>query len=329
MSHEHDEIDDNEIRIIRPQAMRKSDKPMSSCSYNMPGSFSLSTVDEDKALREDLPRPALPAPQRKKSSGSRLVILLVAALGVVALLCFYMCSREEAPLQVVQVERPAGVHVADLVQAVDEEVTGPMYVSARDTVAGGVALRILTAEGATPQLVIGSEALDDSAAVLVAQAADVRADNGQIAGAFVMKGDLLSRGEAKAGFCAIVNGQITVGVADATPMLEKAIESEGYFFRQFPLVVGGQIVENKPRGTSLRKALAEIDGRISVILSLDRLTFHEFSQALVDAGVTNAVYLVGSTAPGFYVDEQGTRFTFGKESANDKEWKNINYIVWK
>lgn len=30
--------------------------------------------------------------------------------------------------------------------------------------------------------------------------------------------------------------------------------------RQYPLVVGGQIVENKPKGTSKRKALATLNG---------------------------------------------------------------------
>ncbi|MDE6416724.1 MAG: hypothetical protein K2K68_06850, partial [Duncaniella sp.] len=105
------------------------------------------------------------------------------------------------------------------------------------------------------------------------------------------------------------------------------IESEGYFFRQFPLVVSGQVVENKPKGRSLRKALAEIDGKVSVVLSLDRLTFHDFSQALADAGVRNAVYLVGSTAAGFYTDEAGTRYTFGTPA--DTDWEYLNYIVWK
>lgn len=203
----------------------------------------------------------------------------------------------------------------------------PGYVSVTDTVVNGVGLRILTPEQATPTLVIGADALADTTAVLIVQAADVRGDNGQIAGACVVGGNLVSRGEAKAGFCAIINGEMTIGTADATPMLEQAIESEGYFFRQYPLVVGGQLVENKPKGTSLRKALAEIDGRIRVVLSTGRLTFHNFSQALIDAGARNAIYLVGSTAAGIYTDVDGNRYRFG--GTYDSPYDQINYLVWK
>ncbi|MDE5800211.1 MAG: hypothetical protein K2H74_04200 [Paramuribaculum sp.] len=86
-------------------------------------------------------------------------------------------------------------------------------------------------------------------------------------------------------------------------------------------------MENKPKGISLRKALAEIDGRIRVVLSTERLTFHDFSQALVDAGVRNAIYLVGSTASGIYVDADGNRYKFGVD--NDSPYDQINYLVWK
>lgn len=203
----------------------------------------------------------------------------------------------------------------------------PAYTVRTDTVVNGVPLSIYTPCNATPLLVIGEAALSDTSAVLVAQAADVRGDNGQIAGAYVVRGELVSKGQAKAGFCSIINGDITVGVADATPMLEEALATEGYFFRQYPLVVAGQLVENKPRGRALRKALAEINGRIHVISSPGRLTFHDFSQALVDLGARNAIYLVGASSSGFYVDAQGLRTDFTTYAPSPYE--NINFIVWR
>lgn len=203
----------------------------------------------------------------------------------------------------------------------------PAYTVRTDTVVNGVPLSIYTPCNATPLLVIGEAALSDTSAVLVAQAADVRGDNGQIAGAYVVRGELVSKGQAKAGFCSIINGDITVGVADATPMLEEALATEGYFFRQYPLVVAGQLVENKPKGRALRKALAEINGRIHVISSPGRLTFHDFSQALVDLGARNAIYLVGASSSGFYVDAQGLRTDFTTYAPSPYE--NINFIVWR
>lgn len=201
------------------------------------------------------------------------------------------------------------------------------YVNAVDTIVNGKGLLILSPEHARPRLVIGVEALNDSSIVLATQAADVRSDNGQIAGAFVLNGELISKGEAKSGFCAIIDGQLSLGIADATPMLEQTLTAGGYFFRQYPLVVGGQIVENKPRGRSIRKALAEIGGRTYVVMSREILTFHDFSQLLIDAGARNAIYLVGSSSHGFYVNESGEKVLTGKAPCNEVE--NISYIVWE
>lgn len=201
------------------------------------------------------------------------------------------------------------------------------YTIKTDTIVNGVGLSILTPNNAIPVLEIGNECLTDSTIVLIAQAADVRGDNGGIVGSFVVNGELVSKGEAKAGFCSIINGDVTVGVADATPMFEQALISNGYFFRQYPLVVGGQIVENKPKGKSVRKALVELDGKTSVIVSHERLTFHDFSKALTDVGVSNAIYLVGGDAYGRYLDARGVSFTFGHEW--DKDIDNVNYIVWR
>lgn len=306
MSNATDEMNDDEIRVITPQ--HSISKP--GCSFG-----DHNDDDDDSDYR----------PQKSDRKGCYLLLaLIVIATTAFAVYSFFFATRGGEDLQVTS----AVADVDTIVSAAPNDCDRAAgYVAARDTVAGDAALRILTPVGGTPSLAIGRDALADSAAVLVVQAADVRADNRQIAGAYVMRGDLLSRGSAKAGFCAIIGDEISIGVADATPMLEQAIESEGYFFRQYPLVVGGQVVENKPKGRSLRKALAELDGRICVILSLDRLTFHDFSQALVDAGVRNAIYLVGSTAEGRYVDESGTRHSFGKSDDTDRE--NVNYLVWK
>lgn len=189
----------------------------------------------------------------------------------------------------------------------DSTPTNERYTSRRDTTVSGMRLIILTPHDAVPTLEVGNDVVNDTTTILAAQAADIRSDNGEIAGAYVVKGELLSKGEAKAGYCSIVNGEISIGVADATPMLEQALESEGYFFRQYPLVAAGQLIENKPKGKAKRKALAEIDGTMSVVMSADKLTFHDFSQALIDAGARNAIYLVGANSTVFYNNRDGRR----------------------
>ncbi|MCM1042086.1 MAG: hypothetical protein NC396_06630 [Bacteroides sp.] len=201
------------------------------------------------------------------------------------------------------------------------------YTEITDTVVNKVRLTLMTPRNASPVLHIGQDILADTGVVLLAQAADVRKDNGEIACAYVLAGELKGRGQAKSGFCAIVNGFLTIGVANATPMLEQALATDGYFFRQYPLVVANQVVENKPKGRTYRKALVEQNGIHSVVLSKDRLTFDEFSQVLVQLGVNNAIYLVGASAYGFAKDADGHRFTFGQPDA--EAYGNTNYIVWR
>lgn len=254
-----------------------------------------------------------------------LIVALVVA-GVIAAIYIYDDDEDEQEFSAVPVPLAESAAPVEVV-ATDTVVAAKPFTIRRDTVVDGVALTVLTPRNAVPSLAVGADVLNDTLAVLIAQAADVRRDNGGIVGAYVLRGELIGKGEAKAGFCSIINGEITVGVADATPMLEQALTTDGYFFRQYPLVVGGQVVENKPKGKAVRKALAELDGQICVIISNDKVTFHDFAQALVSAGVRNAIYLVGSNSSGRYVDADGNAFIFGKTAYIGI--KNINFIVWR
>ncbi|MBO7625081.1 MAG: hypothetical protein J6S82_07255, partial [Bacteroidales bacterium] len=172
-------------------------------------------------------------------------------------------------------------------------------VLVRDTTVNDVPLRLQTPVNAVPSLHIGIPDSNDASLLLALQAADIRADNQQIVGAFVLDGELLSRGLSKKGFCAIIGGIIRIGMAESTPLLEEAIEKEGCFFRQYPLVSDGRMVENKPKGKALRHALCELDGRITVVSSLSRESFHDFAQALADLGVRQAISLSGGESFGF------------------------------
>lgn len=288
MSNRHGDINDDEIRII-----------------------SSGDVKDDKKKRRLLP----------------IVLWVMASLLLITALGIIFLSPGE--IEDERHNEEVTDHAIITTTSVDntDNVKTPAYTIKTDTIVDGIALSILTPNNATPVLEIGNGCLNDSTIVLTAQAADIRGDNGGIVGSFVVNGELVSKGEAKAGFCSIINGDVTVGVADATPLFEQALMSNGYFFRQYPLVVGGQIVENKPKGKSIRKALVELDGKISVVISPEKLTFHDFSQALADVGVSNAIYLVGGDAYGRYVDADGISFTFGHEW--NKEIYNVNYIVWR
>lgn len=274
-------------------------------------------------------RPKTPPNVRPGRRKRRLLIAFGTLAAVVAIICgiVLIVGKVNSPPAVNDdKETPDSYTVANTTRN-SGSASRHGFVNVTDTVVNDKGFTILTPVDAVPSLHIGADILNDTTAVLVAQAADFRADNGDIAGTFVYKGNLIAKGEAKPGFCAIINGELTVGVSDTSPMLEEAIATDGYFFRQYPLVVGGQIVENKPKTKSLRKALTTIDGKPVIILSHDRMTLHDFSQSLVDLGVPNAIYLVGSNAYGFARKENGETITFGERVKNMPP--KANYIVWR
>lgn len=215
-----------------------------------------------------------------------------------------------------------------------EVVHEPAYVISSDTAVNDVPLTLYTPVNAVPELMIGNPSEKDESIVLAVQAADIRADNREILGSYVLKGELVSRGGGKKeGFCAILGGDIQLGVAENTDLFEKAIETGGYFFRQYPLVSEGIMIDNKPKGKTLRAALCELDGRMVVVRSRDDESFHDFAQALADLGVNFAINLVGSShAYGFYREKSDDGSTvsssWGKLQTGAKN-SNVNYIMWK
>jgi hypothetical protein len=204
------------------------------------------------------------------------------------------------------------------------------YVAIIDTVINDVPLNIYILRNLEFSLHVGPINKNDTTIVYAAQAADIRADNGGIVGAFVLKGEPLARGLSKKGYCAIIDGKVSVGVAESSPLFERATEREGYFFRQFAFVDNGVLVENKSRGKYVRRAICSYFGSIIIIESLTKESYHDFAQVLVDFGVSNAVSLVGGTAYGWAIDGDGIRHEFGEEkifSVSDKMKRNINYLV--
>lgn len=190
-----------------------------------------------------------------------------------------------------------------------------------------IPLDIYIPHNAVPELALGVPDIYDKSIVLTTQAADIRADNGKIVGAFVVKGEPLSWGLSKKGYCGIIDGKMTVGVAENSPLFEEATEKGGYFFRQYPLVDNGQLCENEIKTKSVRKALCDRNGEIMVVMSETAESFHDFAQALVDMRVDNAVYLVGSTSYGYFRDKYD-HFTQIYEKRRGGQ-KYENFVVWR
>lgn len=190
-----------------------------------------------------------------------------------------------------------------------------------------IPLDIYIPHNAVPKLYVGTPDIHDKKIILAAQAADIRADNGKIAGAFVLAGQPLAWGLSKKGYVGIIDGKITIGTADNSPLFEEATETGGYFFRQYPLVSDGRLVENEPKNKALRRAVCDRAGEIFIVLTAERESFHDFSQALVDLGVDEAVYLVGASSYGFWRDASDRLVQFNEKRRGG--YKYENFIIWE
>ena len=218
--------------------------------------------------------------------------------------------------------------VEELISAVCDTIGLSSFTEHTTRTINDIALDIYIPHGANAELAIGTPNISDSTIIFAAQAADIRADNKKIVGAFVLKGEPLAWGLSKKGYVAIIEGNLTIGLADNSPLFEEATEKEGYFFRQYPLVSNGTAIDNEPKGKSVRKAICKRNAETMIIMSKERESFHDFAQALADFGVDNAVYLVGSeNAYGFYRTIDGRTIQFANKPRISHKYDN--YIIWR
>lgn len=250
---------------------------------------------------------------------------LIAVAGVV-IYKLAMRERGSAPAELTITTESLSTNTASRTPSFRNDTNQSGKVIFSETTINGKTLKVWQFNGGYAELRVGAVNTDEKDVIFATQAADIRSDNHGIVGAFVDRGELVSKGQAKKGFCAIIDGNVVLGTAVHSPYLEAAIEKGGFFFRQYPLVFDGLVIDNKPAGAALRRALCERDGEIMVV-ECDHITFHDFAQALADFNVQNAVYLMGADAYGFYRIDNEHVAEHGNARWNQEP--NVTYIVWK
>ena len=272
-------------------------------------------------------------PHRESNKKRKWLLLAVAVIaGVVIVVLAVVCSRNQESVTATEPSVYEPIVVREQPHPLREWIIGLDTIQTCGTALheitiNDIPLTVYVPLGSTPRLGVGKATVKHPEDfILFFQAADVRADNKKIVGAFVLQGEPLSRGLSKRGYCAIIGDEVRVGVAENSPLFEQATEQNGYFFRQYPLVDNGQLVENEPKNKSIRRALAELEGKIAVVESQSPESFHDFAQALVDLGAQHAIYLVGGAALCGYTDLEGQTAVFGFQEC--KPFKNTNFIVW-
>jgi hypothetical protein len=165
----------------------------------------------------------------------------------------------------------------------------------------------------------------DSTECIILQAADIRKDNRKFVGDFVLNGEKLSSGKVKKGYCAIVDGKVTIGMSADDEVMNHCMANGGSFFRQYPLVVDGVMQPSNVKGKSIRRALAQNEDGLYIVMTDERESVHNFSEALVDMGMKDAISLVGGNKAYMYWMQEDECW----ESEDLTKVDNRNFIVFR
>jgi hypothetical protein len=232
--------------------------------------------------------------------------------------------------------------------ALQDSVSSKGYIEIVIDTINDIPLVFYTPHNAFPKLCVG---LPDENALFATAAADIGKNNYGIVGDFVLASEQLARGVRRDGYCAIIDNTVTIGFGEKTPLLQESIDKKGYFFRHYALVKNYKHIDNTPKGEEIRRALAVRNGRIIIVSSLQRESFHDFAQALSDADISDAICLVcgndfygwchthgnsnygsgsdfvsGSVAKIGDVSAKPNKITWGEKKAQQPT--GINYLVW-
>lgn len=285
---------------------------------------------QDDELRV-LGKPSSDKPKKKGFKWYYAVAILLILSGVIfAAVRLLDDKRDELVPDLYESELSEGREVIEHTQQLellgDYSDSTHAYTEHLQRTVNDIPIDIYIPHNAVPRLFIGTPRSSETDVIFTTQAADIRADNKKINGAFVLKGEPKAWGLSKKGFCGIIGDKITVGVADNSPLFEEATEKGGYFFRQYPLVDNGNLVESELKGKAVRKAICDRAGEILVVMTQTPESFHDFAQALIDLDVNNAIYLVGGESNGFYTNSEGDVVIIN-EPLKDA-YKNENHIQW-
>lgn len=266
------------------------------------------------------------APQHKPRGNGRFVRFGMIVLCVMLLLgglAWFVCDREESEVEeeIQEIEQPVVVPVDPLPSSAASVVLSVDSIN-------DVKIRIYALNGLSAGLSFDLPDKGDTTVLLAVQAADIRRDNGGIVGDFVLRGERLARGKRKSGYCALLDRKVLLGAATDDEAMERCIRQKGDFFRQYPLVINGEIQENRLKGKALRRALARQGETLCFVESCNRESVYDFAEALADFGFSEALYLVGGNSYGWWRESNNAVHEFG-QPITGASYPNLNYIVFR
>lgn len=262
--------------------------------------------------------------KRRKGKTLRLGIIVLCLVLLAGSVVWFVRNSEEGDEmegQILEMEQ-------QMVAPADSLPRGASSLALSIDSINDVKMRIYALNGLSAGLSFDLPDKGDTTVFLVVPAADIRRDNGGIVGDFVLRGERLARGKRKSGYCAVLDGQVVLGSATDDEVMERCVREKGDFFRQYPLVINGEIQENRLKGKALRRALARQGDNLYFVESCNRESVYDFAEALADFGFSEALYLVGGNTYGWWREDGKSVHELSRQDA-DIPKPNLNYLVFR
>lgn len=234
-------------------------------------------------------------PSPKSSRRWLLWCLLALLLALVAVVAYFWLSagpEYQAPSPIVEKKQEFSElqHKAEQASPLDSILE--RRIVREEKVVNDLKLNIYLLQNLKAGLSLGlpKDSLERGMLMLI-QAADVRGDNRDVLGECIIDGKTLTRGKKPLGYVAFLSGKISLGVDSTSTMYESLQMAGGSMFRQYSLVSKATMQSNNIKGQNYRRALATRGEQIYLIESADKLSVHDFSEALQDLGLDEAIFL--------------------------------------
>ncbi len=287
--------------------------------YRFKREIRITQIMDDQPSRKQLPRS-----NKWRWFVLAVIILAVLVLGIQLIPSDHITTSATSDPNIARIE----AFVTDTITTTDT-IPQPLQwsIGITEESINDVPMTIYSLGNIDAELIVGQPETTDTSIVFITQAADIRKDNNQIVGDFVLKGEQIATGKRKIGYCAIINHSPTIGMSNSDEMKDFCIANKGDYFRQYILVSDAEAQINKLRGKSIRRALANNGDSLYIVISHNRESLYDFSLALQDIGMTNALYLVGGDSYFAYRTAQGDPLISYGEFETYSPY--MNYIIFR
>ena len=216
----------------------------------------------------------------------------------------------------------------EVIEALAQPMGGEPGVTLIEDEAMGVSLKIYKLEGLKAHMAFELPDLRDSTVYLVTRSSDYKLtdDQKEIIGDFIYNGDVIAESDWRAGFMAIIDGNAQIGIDRSSEIVKHIKENGGSMFRQLALVSAGTRCDKQfiLKGKVSRCAYARNrSGELFFIETVNPETLYGFSDALVEYGFVDAVYITGGSQPDLF-----HRTSEGTPHGTYIDDKQHEFIVW-